>query len=123
MFDLEKLEKAIIIFLLFTLISGLGIIAYRKTHSNVNLEIKNFRLKDEAAGDMNEFINKARRININEAEIEDLMKLKGIGRVLAERIVDYRLKTGPFRSVSDIKNVKGIGDKLFDSLKDDISIE
>jgi len=56
-------------------------------------------------------------INLNTATVEDLMTLNGIGGELAKRIVSYRGEFGPFKSIDDIKNVKGIGDKLFDKIK------
>ena len=64
-----------------------------------------------------------RPVNINEAATEELMRLKGIGRSLAGRIVEYRSGKGRFSHISDIKNVKGIGEKLFDTIKDDIVVE
>ena len=123
MFNLEKLERAVIIFLLFALLSGLGIIAYRKTHSAINLEVKNFSEHFEDGKNIDEFINKAKTVNINEAERVDLMRLKGIGKTLAGRILDYRSEVGSFGSKEELKNVKGIGERLFDGLKDDISVE
>jgi len=48
------------------------------------------------------------------------MNLPGIGEVLANRIVEYRTEKGGFKSVEDLKNVSGIGDKKFDEIKDKI---
>lgn len=123
MFDLEKLERAVIIFLLFALISGLGVIAYIKTHSALNLEVKNFSGHFEDGKNIDEFISKAKMVNINEAGLEGLMRLKGIGKTLAGRIVDYRSEKGSFRSKEELKNVKGIGERLFNGLKDNVSVE
>jgi len=58
------------------------------------------------------------KININTANIEELQKLPGIGPSKAQAIVDYRNSNGPFKSVEEIKNVKGIGEKTFEKLKD-----
>lgn len=49
------------------------------------------------------------KLNINAAEAEDLMLLPGIGETLAQRIIEYRTENGPFASVEDLVNVKGIG--------------
>jgi competence protein ComEA len=63
------------------------------------------------------------KININTASIEELDTLPRIGKALAQRIVDYRANQGPFKGIEDIKNVKGIGDALFENLKDLITVE
>ena len=57
------------------------------------------------------------RININTADIYTLMTLPGIGESYAQRIIDYRTANGPFKNISEIKNVEGIGDKRYESIK------
>ncbi|BCX78893.1 helix-hairpin-helix domain-containing protein [Campylobacter sp. 19-13652] len=59
-------------------------------------------------------------ININTATKEELMSLKGIGKAKAEAIIEYR-KNNKFKSIDDLKNVPGIGDKNFDSFKSELS--
>ncbi len=61
-------------------------------------------------------------ININEAMPEQLERLPGIGPVLAQDIVSYREEVGRFRRPQEIKNIKGIGDKKFEKIKDLITI-
>lgn len=61
-------------------------------------------------------------ININTATESELETLKGIGPVKAKAIVEYRQKNGSFKTIEDIKNVKGIGDKTFDKLKDQLTV-
>ncbi len=56
-------------------------------------------------------------IDLNSAGAADLDALPGIGPALAQRIVDYRQKNGPFKQIDDIINVSGIGPKLLDRLK------
>ena len=48
-------------------------------------------------------------ININQADIEQLVLLKGVGKKKAEAIVEFRQKNGDFTSVEELQNVKGIG--------------
>ena len=56
-------------------------------------------------------------INLNTATLEQLETLPGIGRKTAERILEYRTKTGSFKRIEDLMNVKGIGEKSFLKLK------
>ena len=58
------------------------------------------------------------RININTASVEVLSQLPGIGEVLAHRIVAYREANGPFRSLDELCDVEGIGEKRVEGLRD-----
>lgn len=71
---------------------------------------------------LNGEIEKSGLININVATTETLKKLKGIGDVKALAIVDYRNKNGRFKNINEILNVKGIGEKTFDKIKDYITV-
>ena len=62
------------------------------------------------------------KVNINTAGVEELVTLPGIGKAYAERIVEYRQKNGPFKKVEDILNVRGIGEKTFDRIRDRLTI-
>jgi competence protein ComEA len=62
------------------------------------------------------------KININTASVEKLDKLPGIGPAIASAIVDYRTQNGPFKTIEDINAVKGIGDALFEKIKDQITV-
>jgi len=61
-------------------------------------------------------------ININFANLSELIQLPGIGNVIAQNIIDYRNKYGQFKSIEELKNVKGIGEKKFEKIKDLISV-
>ena len=56
-------------------------------------------------------------VNLNSASVAQLEALPGIGRATAERIVEYRQKSGGFKKVEDLMNVRGIGEKSFLKLK------
>lgn len=58
-----------------------------------------------------------RRVNINLASKEALQDLPGIGPVMAQRIIDYRIQHGRFQSVDALKRVKGIGQKSVERLQ------
>lgn len=66
--------------------------------------------------------NKNQKININNASIEELKSLPGVGDSLAKKIFNHRKENGKFKSIEDLKNVNGIGEKKFESLKEYISI-
>ena len=61
-------------------------------------------------------------VNINTADVNELATLKGIGPKTAERIIEYRKNNGSIKSIEEIKNVKGIGDKKFENIKDRLRI-
>lgn len=61
-------------------------------------------------------------ININTATLEELQTLTGIGESKAKNIIEYRNTNGSFKSIEDIKNISGIGDSLFEKIKDKITI-
>ena len=70
---------------------------------------------------INDLESNKKLININIATKDELMQLKGIGDVKAEAIINYR-SNNKFEKISDIKNVKGIGDGTFEKIKDFISV-
>ena len=62
------------------------------------------------------------KININTANISELKQITGIGESTANKIIDYRENVGKFKKIEDIKEVKGIGDVKYESLKNKITI-
>ncbi|QQY80441.1 competence protein ComEA [Keratinibaculum paraultunense] len=64
-----------------------------------------------------QYDNSSGKININMCTKEELMSLPGIGEVLAGRILEYR-EQNKFKNIEDIKNVSGIGEKKFESIKE-----
>ena len=62
------------------------------------------------------------KISINKASVKELTYLSGIGEAKAKKIVDYREKNGPFKSIDDIKKVSGIGEGIFAKIKDYITL-
>ncbi|WP_339146959.1 MULTISPECIES: helix-hairpin-helix domain-containing protein [unclassified Sutcliffiella] len=62
------------------------------------------------------------KININSASEEELTALTGVGPAKAKAIIDYRTDHGLYKSIEEIMNVTGIGEKSFEKLKDEITV-
>ena len=62
------------------------------------------------------------KINVNTASAEELTALPGIGKAYADRIVEYREKNGPFKKVEDLLNVRGIGEKTLERIRDRVTV-
>lgn len=90
--------------------------------------IQNDSCKDNIANDnSNDSVNDEQlaidtKVSINTADITLLMTLPGIGESKAKSIIEYREKEGKFNSIEDITNVSGIGEKLFEEIKDYITV-
>ncbi len=116
MFDLEKREKFVLIIFLAALLAGLSLKIYEKYNTGiVDVKIKSFNYKPSSDVSL--------KININEADEEALAVLDGIGPSLAKRIAVYRSERGGFSTVEELKKVKGIGDKLFEKIKDEVFVQ
>ncbi len=67
-------------------------------------------------------VSGSEKVNINTAGSEDLQTLAGVGPAIASRIIDYRNTNGSFKSIEEIKNVSGIGEKTYEKFKDQICV-
>jgi competence protein ComEA len=63
------------------------------------------------------------QVNINTATAEEFTTLKGIGKTKAEAIVEYRAEHGDFKSIDELVKVKGIGKKTINRLRDELTID
>ena len=66
--------------------------------------------------------NGATLVNINTATIEQLTTLPGVGEATAKKIVEYREQNGMFKTVEELMNVNGIGEKKYEKIKSLITI-
>jgi len=62
------------------------------------------------------------KININTASAAELETLPRIGPAVAQRIIDFRTKNGAFKRIEDIMKVQGIGEKIYQNIKDLITV-
>jgi len=63
------------------------------------------------------------RININTASVKELQKLEGVGRGVAQRIVEYREAHGPFKRGEDLRKVEGVGAATFERNRERIVVK
>lgn len=90
------------------------IIPDNSNHENTNVNVNILRSnKDNLSSNL---------ININTADEKELDSLPGVGPSKAKDIIRYREEKGEFKSIEDIKNVKGIGESSFEKLKDKITV-
>ncbi len=109
MFNLTPQERRVVLFLISVALLGLGINFTLK----VNSRITKFIQVD----------NHITKININKANLQDLLSTSGISLKLAENIVAYRNTKGSFRDIEELKEIKGIGDYRYEKLKDLFFVE
>ncbi|MBA4018344.1 MAG: hypothetical protein C0483_14355 [Pirellula sp.] len=62
-------------------------------------------------------------VDVNHAEVAELVELPGVGQAIAERIVEYRKQNGPFQSVDDLREVTGIGPKTLEALRPHVRVK
>ncbi len=95
-----------------------------KSSTNYMIEACNCPLMDNTTclNNNDDVENINNKININNASLEDLMALEGIGEAKAQAILEYRKLNGLFQSIEDLKKVSGIGDTLYDKIKDNITV-
>ena len=65
--------------------------------------------------EVSEELEQSGRIDLNQADLETLCLLPGVGEVKAQRILEYRQKHGPFASLQQLDQVEGIGPKIIES--------
>jgi len=79
-------------------------------------------VKKEGVAKTNETVASMQKININQADAKTLATLKGIGKDRAVKIIEYRETNGHFEKIEDIMKVKGIGKKIFEQNKNVLSV-
>jgi competence protein ComEA len=59
----------------------------------------------------------AKKLNLNDADVEELTQIRGVGDKIARKIVDYREQHGPFKSCDDLKKIPGFSQTEMEALK------
>jgi comEA protein len=140
---MNKIERSALIFLSSILAAGLLFFSLSKYHfyqeyidvdniykNNISSIVEPYTGKDEKSPSPeketfvnNQVENKLHLVDINHANLEELVELPGIGRELAMRIIEYRTTHGPFKQINELIDVKGIGEKKLEMLKEYIMIK
>jgi competence ComEA-like helix-hairpin-helix protein len=109
MLNLTPQERRVILFLISVALLGLGINFALKVNSHIT---KLIRVDDHIT-----------KININQANLQDLLSTSGISPKLAKNIVAYRNTKGAFKDIEELREIRGIGDYRYDKLKDLFFVE
>ena len=77
---------------------------------------------EDSSNDTSSSVVISGKISLNTANLDELMMLPGIGEAKAEAIIKYREGVGAFQNIEELKEVSGIGDAIFDQIKESITI-
>ena len=109
MLSLTRQERAVILFLITVALLGVGI---------------NFLVKKSSQVMVISYLNQdIGKIDINEADIETLKSIPGIGEKLGREIIGYRNRYGGFKDIEELKNIKGIGKVKYNAIKEYLTAE
>ncbi len=125
MFGLTKNEQRVLLFLTTALLAGCLVNAVEKHVQSlppVSGEPMFKEIADTADGPVAVEAEKSAgslsgKVSLNSASAAELERIPGIGPVTAERILSYRQKRGPFRSVDELLSVEGIGPKKLQKIR------
>lgn len=121
---LTKTEKHIILFLIAGAIFGVGYSYYKEFFGPLRIDAKrDFYRRPAARKDLDRLLKEAKSVNVNTASRGELLRLEGVGPVMAERIIEYRAHNGDFLFKEDLKKVPGMGGKKFEAIRDYIEVE
>lgn len=109
------------ILIAIALFMAAGLVGYNAFFSKTAVEITENLVVSETLEENSETKN-AEAVNINTATSEELERLIRIGKAVAKRIIDYRETHGGFATKEEIMNVKGIGKKVFEDIKNNICV-
>lgn len=117
----ENKNLSVRILIAIALFMAAGLVGYNAFFSKTAVEITENLVVSETLEENSETKN-AEAVNINTASSEELERLSRIGKAVAKRIIDYRETHGGFANKEEIMNVKGIGKKVFEDIKNNICV-
>lgn len=120
-YELKKLQKRYYILIIMAAI--VAAVAIREFDTASFEIVKNSTAYAPENDEPAAILYEKSKVNINTADVRLLETIDGIGQVTAERIITYRTKNGKFEVIQDIMKVEGIGDKTFEEIKEDITVE
>lgn len=80
-------------------------------------------VEEEKANNIATQGNSKGKINLNKADLSSLQTISGVGAKRAQDILDYRDSQGGFKTIDDLKNVSGIGEKTLEKLRQDVTLD
>ena len=95
-------------------------VAKGTVENNENSQIGNNSSGENSSGDEKD--SSLNKVNINTADVDELMTLSGIGESKAKAIVEYRDSNGGFKSIEELMNISGIKEGVFQKIKDSITV-
>jgi competence ComEA-like helix-hairpin-helix protein len=111
MLSFTRQERLVLIFIAATALSGLGL---------------NFCLKESSSLDIRRIIEEQKTtapLNLNNASLSDLAKVAAIGPALAQAIIDFRHLHGNFKSLDELKLIKGISQSKLNQIKPALTLD
>lgn len=123
---LSKAEiAAIIITIIFIALTAVFSLSSNGSGSAVTISVQRSEAPEEAVSQNPPSPESSIQtpVNINTATVKDLCALPGIGEKLAERIIEYREKNGPFKNADEIMSVSGIGAETYRDIKNSITTD
>ncbi|RZG46341.1 ComEA family DNA-binding protein [Acinetobacter wuhouensis] len=90
--------------------------------SKPSVSISTSRSNPSASSKQASQLSSGTKVSLNSANLEQLQQLNGVGAKKAQAIIDYRNQNGKFNSIDDLQKVKGIGPKLFEKNKSQLSL-
>lgn len=120
-------KKQEIFLLVICLISSVAVVSFNlfsspSVYDRVKIEVKEEKTTVVSSQPERENNSINGKININTATKEDLLKIKFIGDKKADAIIEYRKENGDFNTVEELKKVPGIGEKIYQKIKDKIEV-